>query len=315
MTSVVSVVGSTSCGLVNGILGSTVGSYSEPTIQDSKKRMFIVTLVYSCLYLFGVFLSLIYLRDDLSKEIYNVEITDNRMFFRNNWKIIKSIFQNKPFKLLLTAYSFTLLSGAVTPMLLPYFCRYVVESNFLIIWSPLIFTVSAILKIPLWIFIGRYIFFCSPPLSGKRWKYISSCGLLCITLVTCSFTVKKNDENLFIFFCIVSGLCVGSFFSTPEAMKADIIDYDEFLNGVRNDAKFSGFFMCFANFISGLGLKFALYYINLFGYEDSKDHMYNAKLEWAIRTAFAGFITVTFFVVFFTMAFYPISREVHEVNE
>ncbi|CRG93059.1 sugar transporter, putative [Plasmodium gallinaceum] len=303
LTSAVSVIGSTSCGLLNGILGS----FLDDNIKNVKKQMFIITLIYSILYLIGIFITLVVLKDNgSSKELWNSDMLDRNNSFKNNYKIIKNMFKNKPFKLLLTAYSFTLLSGAVSPMLLPYFCRYVIESTFLINWSPLFFTTSAIIGIPFWICMSKIFSF-----NNKKWKYILSSGLLCFSLTTCSFVVKKNEEKLFLFFCIIGGLSVGSFFSTPEAMKADVIDYDEFLNGIRNDAKYSGFFMCFANLIAGIGLKFSLYYINLFGYDNSKNAA-NEKLTWAIRSAFAGFISITFLIICFTMFFYPIDRNLHE---
>ncbi|KOB86866.1 hypothetical protein PFDG_02801 [Plasmodium falciparum Dd2] len=189
----ISVVGSMSCSLLNGLLGSFSEGY---TYKEKKKNMFIITFIYSILYLCGIFITVLVLinKDYKSKEDF-VQLS-----YANNYKMIKNMFNNRPFILLVICYSFTLLCGAVCCMLLPYFCRYIIESNFLINWSPLFFTTSMIIGIPFWIYINKIL-----SINEKKYKYILSSGLLCISLTTCSLVVHKNDDVLFLFFCIIGG--------------------------------------------------------------------------------------------------------------
>ena len=45
--------------------------------------------------------------------------------------------------------------------------------------------------------------------------------------------VKPGDNLLFISFSVLGGLGMGGYFATPEAMKPDVVDYDEFRTGAR----------------------------------------------------------------------------------
>ncbi|SOV74529.1 sugar transporter, putative [Plasmodium sp. gorilla clade G3] len=296
----ISVVGSVSCSLLNGLLGSFSEGY---TYKEKKKNMFIITFIYSILYLCGIFITVVVLinKDYKTKEDY-VE-----MSYINNYKMIKNIFNNRPFILLVISYSFTILCGAVCCLLLPYFCRYIVESNFLINWSPLFFTTSMIIGIPFWIYINKILL-----IDEKKYKYILSSGLLCISITTCFFVVDKNDHVLFLLFCIIGGLTTGIFFSTSESMKGDVIDYNEFLYGIRNYTTYEGIFMCISNIIAGIGLKLSLYYINIFNDINSINRYNKKQFIRTIRLSICTFICLTFFVILISMFFYPIDRIIHK---
>ncbi|ETW62892.1 hypothetical protein PFMC_01217 [Plasmodium falciparum CAMP/Malaysia] len=296
----ISVVGSMSCSLLNGLLGSFSEGY---TYKEKKKNMFIITFIYSILYLCGIFITVLVLinKDYKSKEDF-VQLS-----YANNYKMIKNMFNNRPFILLVICYSFTLLCGAVCCMLLPYFCRYIIESNFLINWSPLFFTTSMIIGIPFWIYINKIL-----SINEKKYKYILSSGLLCISLTTCSLVVHKNDDVLFLFFCIIGGVTTGSFFSISESMKGDVIDYNEFLYGIRNYTTYAGIFMCISNIIAGIGLKLSLYYINIFNDINSRNGYNKKQFVRAIRSSLCTFICLTFFVILITMFFYPIDKFNHK---
>lgn len=282
-----------SCSLLNGLLGSFSEGY---TYKEKKKNMFIITFIYSILYLCGIFITVLVLinKDYKSKEDF-VQLS-----YANNYKMIKNMFNNRPFILLVICYSFTLLCGAVCCMLLPYFCRYIIESNFLINWSPLFFTTSMIIGIPFWIYINKIL-----SINEKKYKYILSSGLLCISLTTCSLVVHKNDDVLFLFFCIIGGVTTGSFFSISESMKGDVIDYNEFLYGIRNYTTYAGIFMCISNIIAGIGLKLSLYYINIFNDINSRNGYNKKQFVRAIRSSLCTFICLTFFVILITMFFLP----------
>lgn len=45
--------------------------------------------------------------------------------------------------------------------------------------------------------------------------------------------VKPGDNAMFITFSVLGGLAMGGYFATPEAMKPDVVDYDEFRTGAR----------------------------------------------------------------------------------
>ena len=84
----------------------------------------------------------------------------------------------RPFFLLIVSYSCMIMAGAVTPMMLPYFCKHIVQSGFATDWAPLLFTASAVLGMPLWVFLGS-----SYLQVEKKWRFVLA-GV-CLSLSAC----------------------------------------------------------------------------------------------------------------------------------
>lgn len=60
-----------------------------------------------------------------------------------------------------------IMAGAVTPMMLPYFCKHVVQSHFATDWAPLLFTASAVAGMPFWVYLGS-----SYVGVEKKWRFV-----------------------------------------------------------------------------------------------------------------------------------------------
>ncbi|KAL8432848.1 hypothetical protein Efla_007691 [Eimeria flavescens] len=201
-----------------------------------------------------------------------------------------------------------ILAGAVTPMMLPYFCKHVVQSHFATDWAPLLFTASAIAGMPLWVFLGS-----SQVRMEKKWRFVLAGVWVATFLGVSSLIVQAGDNSLFIVFSVFAGLGMGGYFATPEAMKPDVVDYDEFRTGARHEARFAGVFMFYANICAGLGLEVMLLLLDRFGYDGSK-RMGEPEPQAVITTIRVGFgatLLLMLLIIIPAMVCYPITRKKH----
>lgn len=299
--------GSTSCGLLHGILGSTLGSSTEAT----RLRFTILGSVYAGAFLIGTFLVLVGVKEE--KVERGQAEAQHRLslgeWFYMGWESLKEMAFNLPFNLLIVAYSATLMAGAVTPMLLPYFSKHVVRSRFATDWAPLLYTASAVVGMPIWVFLGSsYVGL------EKKWRLLLSGSWLAIFLFLSAWLVQPGDDALFITFSVLGGLAMGGYFATPEAMKPDVVDYDEFRTGARHEARFAGVFMFFANMMAGVALEIMLLLFAHFGYDGRKEvgSSQPAEALLTIRWGFGCSLPILLFFIAITMVLYPITRKTHK---
>ncbi|KEP67542.1 UNVERIFIED_CONTAM: transporter, major facilitator family protein [Hammondia hammondi] len=300
-------VGSTSCGLLHGILGSALGSSFEAV----RFRFTVLACVYGGLFVVGTLIMLIVIKEETVQMDYS-GVIESQTF--GEWIMMgvdsaKQMFLNLPFFLLIVCYSCTIMAGAVTPMMLPYFCKHVTQSAFATDWAPLLFTASAVAGMPLWVFLGS-----SYVGMEKKWRFLLAGYWLALFLGLSALFVKPGENDLFITLSVLGGLAMGGYFATPEAMKPDVVDYDEFKTGARHEARFAGVFMFFANIMAGVALEVMLLLLEHFGYDGTKK-MGEAEPEAVIMTIRVGYgAALALMLIFITpsMILYPITRKSHE---
>ncbi|CDJ67636.1 transmembrane domain-containing protein, putative, partial [Eimeria necatrix] len=125
--------------------------------------------------------------------------------------------------------------------------------------------------------------------------------------------VKPGDNALFISLSILGGLGMGGYFATPEAMKPDVVDYDEFRTGARHEARFAGVFMFFANICAGIALEIMLLLLDNFGYDGSKQigEAEPQKVVLLLRVGFGSTLLLLLLLIIPAMVCYPITRQKH----
>ncbi|CDJ67603.1 hypothetical protein ENH_00038610, partial [Eimeria necatrix] len=182
-------VGSTSCGLLHGVLGSSLG----PSVEATRFRFLLLGFIYALLFLFGTLLMLFVVKEETLEPQYPPQTLTLSQWLQAGVYSAQQMFLNVlafglyvaefarvsrgrergsekglgPFFLLMVAYSCMIMAGAVTPMLLPYFCKHVVQSRAAFDWAPLLFTASAVGGMPLWVFLGS-----SYLKVEKKWRFV-----------------------------------------------------------------------------------------------------------------------------------------------
>eukprot|EP00808_Paulinella_micropora_P019709 g69819.t1 len=167
---------------------------------------------------------------------------------------ILNTFQNKPFTTLLPPAILDAFANALISSLLTFFVRYIVapeynnkerwgckpvggsdnwqcSSDYVLAGSFLAFLMGALFFTPMWLFMAKKF--------GKRnvwlaWSFSNGVTFLAYTFV------GPGDVYLCIIMSIINGAPAGAKF-LADAIMADVIDYDEFLSGLRNEATYTMF--------------------------------------------------------------------------
>ncbi|KAL8450236.1 hypothetical protein Emed_002632 [Eimeria media] len=297
-------VGSTSCGLLHGVLGSTLGS----SVEATRLRFLILAIVYAGVFFLGTCVMLLVIKEESVQPEYDRPPQSFKEWLWSGVESTQQMFLNIPFFLLMVSYSCMIMAGAVTPMMLPYFCKHVVQSHFATDWAPLLFTASAVAGMPLWVFLGS-----SYARMEKKWRFVLAGVWVGLFLGLSALIVRPGDHLLFVSFSVLGGLGMGGYFATPEAMKPDVVDYDEFRTGARHEARFAGVFMFFANICAGFALEVMLLLLDHFGYDGSKQ-IGEPEPEAVLTTIRVGFGTTLLMMLVLiipAMGLYPITRQKH----
>jgi GPH family glycoside/pentoside/hexuronide:cation symporter len=168
----------------------------------------------------------------------------------------RSIRDNRPFMILLTAYTISAVGSNLPATLILYYVDYVLESNRADLFLILYF-VSGIVFLPAWIkFSGRY---------GKKRAWLLSMAVN-TGIFLGVFFLGPGDEWLYGILVIGSGLGFGATLALPSAIQADVIDYDELLTGQRREGLYIGIWSIAKKLAAALGVGAALAFMGQAGY-------------------------------------------------
>eukprot|EP00920_Eleutheroschizon_duboscqi_P029342 GHVT01070987.1.p1 GENE.GHVT01070987.1~~GHVT01070987.1.p1 ORF type:complete len:821 (-),score=111.62 GHVT01070987.1:15-2477(-) len=223
------------------------------------------------------------------------------------WAEARELFTNWPSNILMLTYACALTAGAVTPSLLPYFCKHIAHSEFALNWAPVFVTSAAVVGMPLWVFLG------SPTVGlDKKTRLLLSAVWISAGMAAVAITIGPGQTVQMVILCTFVGFAMGGYFATPEAMKPDVVDYDEFRTGKRHEARYMGTYMFAANIMAGCSLHAAMAVLSSTGYDGRRpagDQPPAALLS--IRLLFGGPICVMGVIMGVALMFYPITKHRH----
>lgn len=138
---------------------------------------------------------------------------------------------------------------------------------------------SAMLSSLFWLWLSRWI--------GKfrAWQTFNFVNAMTNLMF---FRIGRGDSWLVIAAGALNGIPVGGQFLVNTIM-ADVIDYDEFLNGCRSEAAFSVFATLIPKFVAIPASAIPLAIINLLGFDPPVDGIaqpQNSKVQLFIRVSF-----------------------------
>lgn len=169
-------------------------------------------------------------------------------------------------------------------------------------------TGTAVLGMPFWVFLGS-----TRVGLEKKCRFLIAGGWISIFLVLTAILVRKDDVALLMILTGLAGFGMGGYFATPEAMKPDVVDYDEFITGKRHESRYMGVWMCVANIMAGFGLQLTFLSLKACGYDGRKapgEQPYIALLF--VRILYGGIICITGIIMTILLYFYPITRIKHQ---
>jgi GPH family glycoside/pentoside/hexuronide:cation symporter len=218
----------------------------------------------------------------------------------SNIKHLKGVLLNRPFRILLTSYTIGALGSNLPATLILYYVQYVIESTRADLFLLLYFA-SGILVLPAWINVSRRV--------GKKNAWLAS-----MAINTCAFVgvyfLGPGDEWGYGVLVVLSGLGFGATLALPSAIQADVIDYDEYLTGSRQEGWYIGIWSVAKKFAAAIGVGAGLTLLGMAGYAPGEAQP--PEVIQALKVLYALVPSACNAVAFLIALAFPISPQTHQ---
>jgi glycoside/pentoside/hexuronide:cation symporter, GPH family len=213
---------------------------------------------------------------------------------------IRQVTHNRPFIILLIAYTISAIGNNLPATLILFYVQYVLQSNLADLFL-LLYFVTGIIFLPGWIFIARRI--------GKKFAWLVS-----MTINTGAFTgvffLGPGDAFIYGILVVLSGVGFGASLAIPSAIQADVIDYDEFLTGERREGQYIGLWSISKKLAAAVGIGAGLSILGLAGYTPNVEQ--TSTVQLVLRTLYALVPSLCNLLAIIVALAYPINEKIHE---
>jgi len=213
---------------------------------------------------------------------------------------LRQILRNRPFMILLAAYTVSAVGNNLPATLILYYVEYVLRSQMADAFLLLYFA-TGIVFLPAWIVIARK--------SGKKAAWLASMAVN-TGAFSGVFFLGPGDAAIYGVLVFLSGIGFGATLAIPSAIQADVIDYDELLTGERREGQYIGIWSIAKKLAAAVGVGAGLSLLGLAGYTPNVEQ--SQQVQWTLRTLYA-LVPSLFNVIAFCIALaYPISSGIHK---
>jgi GPH family glycoside/pentoside/hexuronide:cation symporter len=213
---------------------------------------------------------------------------------------LRSVARNRPFLILLTSYTISALGSNLPATLILYYVEYVLESSRADLFLFMYFA-SGIVMLPAWIKLANRF--------GKKAAWLTS-----MAINTCAFSgvyfLGPGDAWLYGVLVVVSGLGFGATLALPSAIQADVIDYDEYLTGRRQEGWYIGIWSVLKKLTAAVGVGAGLTILGAVGYTPGDSQP--PEVIQALRVLYALVPSLCNAAAFAIALYFPISKTVHD---
>ena len=219
---------------------------------------------------------------------------------RLNWKAgWRAMRQNKPFVILLAAFTVSALGNNLPAALILYYVQYVLESSKADFFL-LAYFVTGIAFLPLWIAIAGRL--------GKKNTWLLSMAVNTAAFMGVFF-LGPGDAWIYGILVVLSGIGFGATLALPSALQADVIDYDELMSGQRREGRYVGIWSVAKKLSAAVGVGTGLAALGMAGYAPNASQ--SDTVVWVIRSFYALIPSVCNLIAMAIVLFYPLSGAVH----
>jgi len=215
-------------------------------------------------------------------------------------KGIRQMGKNRPFVILLIAYTISAIGNNLPATLILFYVEYVLHSE-LADFFLLLYFVTGIVFLPGWISLSRKI--------GKKPAWLMSMAVNTGAFFGVFF-LGLGDEVIYGVLVFLSGIGFGATLAIPSAIQADVIDYDEWLTGERREGQYIGLWSISKKLAAAVGVGAGLSILGAAGYTPNVEQSEQVKL--VLRTLYALVPSVCNLIAILIALAYPISSKVHE---
>ena len=188
---------------------------------------------------------------------------------------IRQVMRNKPFIILLAAYTISAIGNNLPATLILFYVQYVLQSDLADVFLMEYF-VTGIVFLPGWIYTSRR--------TGKKSAWLASMAINTGAFIGVFF-LGPGDEVMYGVLVFLSGIGFGATLAIPSAIQADVIDYDELLTGERREGQYIGLWSISKKLAAAIGIGAGLSLLGLAGYTPNVEQTESVKLVLRIMYA------------------------------
>ena len=215
------------------------------------------------------------------------------------WQGLRQVTRNRPFVILLVAYTISAVGNNLPATLILYYVQYVLQSDLADLFL-LIYFATGILFLPGWILVsGR---------TSKKFAWLASMVVNTGAFIGVFF-LGPGDALIYGVLVFISGIGFGATLAIPSAIQADVIDYDELLTGERREGQYIGLWSIAKKLAAAVGVGVGLSVLGLAGYTPNVEQSEQVRLT--LRTLYALVPSICNILAFGIAMTYPISSRIH----
>jgi GPH family glycoside/pentoside/hexuronide:cation symporter len=215
------------------------------------------------------------------------------------WTGMREALRNRPFAILLAAYTISAIGSNLPATLILFYVQYVLESPHADAFLLLYFA-TGIVFLPAWVAIARRI--------GKKAAWLASIGVNTGAFVGVFF-LGPGEAALYGVLVFFSGVGFGATLALPSSIQADVLDYDELKSGLRREGLYVGLWSIAKRLAAAIGVGAGLGLLGLAGYEPNAPQSETVKLT--LRVLYAGVPSLCNLAALAIAFAYPITGERH----
>lgn len=209
----------------------------------------------------------------------------------------RSVFQNKPFVILLLGYTISALGSNLPATLILYYVEYVLQYHNADMFLGLYFLVG-IACLPFWIGVSKK--------TGKKTAWMASM-VVNTGAFAGVFFLGPGDVWAYGVLVALSGVGFGAGLALPSSIQADVIDYDEWKTGKRREGRYIGLWSISKKMAAALGVGTGLWLLGQAGYRPNA--VQSADAVMMLRVLYALVPCLCNVAALFIIAFYPIDEK------
>ena len=256
---------------------------------DERTKFFWISMLYTPLLIATAAWCVTAIRELHPKENSNAGL----------FKGIHLTIKNRPFIILLVAYTISAIGNNLPATLILFYVEYVLQSDAADFFL-LLYFLTGIVFLPGWIYVARR--------TGKKRAWLFSMAINSGAFVLVFF-LGPGDTTLYGILVFFSGVGFGAALAIPSAIQADVIDYDEFLTGERREGQYIGLWSIAKKLAAAFGVGMGLFILGIAGYTPNVDQTPTVIL--VLRILYALVPSVCNLVALVTAMAYPINETIH----
>ncbi|MCG8689186.1 MAG: MFS transporter [Desulfobacterales bacterium] len=210
-----------------------------------------------------------------------------------------AVFKNRPFLILTVGYTISAFGSNLPATMILYYVEYVLQIQNAEVFL-LIYFVTGILFLPLWVFVSKAI--------GKKKAWIISM-VINTGAFSGVFFLGPGDALIYGVLVFVSGIGFGAGLALPSSIQADVIDYDQYLTGQRREGRYLGLWSIAKKMSAALGVGIGLFALGNAGY--TPNIVQDESTIMMLRVLYALVPCICNAVSIAIISFYPISEKEH----